>query len=139
MSCSTTSSPPSLSPRKRAGLSGAGRARAKSRSTHRLRGQKGGAHPPGLTIVDGDTVDVRLEGPTVRVRSVGVNTPETWPTNGGEPFGQEAEEANRRVVTGKTVRPALDVEQYDQYRRLLAPIDAGDMMIIAEPVRLGYA
>jgi micrococcal nuclease len=95
---------------------------------------------PVLTIVDGDTIDVRLEGRTVRVRYIGVNTPETkHPKKGVEPFGKEAAEANRRLVEGKTVRLELDVEKYDRYRRLLAYVYVDDTMINAELVRQGYA
>jgi micrococcal nuclease len=53
---------------------------------------------PVLKIVDGDTIDVRLEGRTIPLRYIGVNTPETsHPTTGVEPFGKEAKEANRRL------------------------------------------
>jgi micrococcal nuclease len=93
-----------------------------------------------LTVVDGDTIDVRLEGRTVRVRYIGINTPETkHPKKGVEPFGKEAKEANRRLVNGKTVRLELDVEKWDRYRRLLAYVYVGDTMINAELVRQGYA
>jgi micrococcal nuclease len=92
-----------------------------------------------LKIVDGDTIDVRLEGCTVRVRSIGVNTPETsHPMKGVEPFGKEAKEATRRLVEGQTVRLERDVEQYDRYGLLLAYVDVGDTMVNAEWVRQGY-
>jgi endonuclease YncB( thermonuclease family) len=49
---------------------------------------------PVLTIVDGDIIDVRLDERKVRVRYIGINTPETsHPTKGVEPFGKEAKEA----------------------------------------------
>jgi micrococcal nuclease len=99
-----------------------------------------GLTAPVLTIVDGDTIDVQLEGRTVRVRYIGVNTPGTkHPRKGIEPFGKEAKEANRHLVEGKTVRLALDVEKWDRYRRLLAYVYVGETMIDAELVRLGYA
>jgi micrococcal nuclease len=92
-----------------------------------------------LKIVDGDTIDVRLEGCTVRVRSIGVNTPETsHPIKGVEPFVKEAKEATRRLVEGQTVRLERDVEQYDRYGRLLAYVYVGDMMVNAELVRQGH-
>jgi micrococcal nuclease len=92
-----------------------------------------------LKIVDGDTIDVRLEGCTVRVRSIGVNTPETsHPIKGVEPFIKEAKEATRRLVEGQTVRLERDVEQYDRYGRLLAYVYVGDTMVNAELVRQGY-
>ena len=40
---------------------------------------------------------------------------------------------------GKTVRLELDVRERDRYRRLLAYVYVGDVMVNAELVRLGYA
>jgi endonuclease YncB( thermonuclease family) len=55
-----------------------------------------------LKIVDGDTIDVWLEGCTVRVRSIGVNTPEmSHPIKGAEPFGKEAKKGTRRMVESR--------------------------------------
>jgi micrococcal nuclease len=95
---------------------------------------------PVVSVVDGDTIDVQLDGRTVRVRYVGVNTPETkHPDKGVEPFGPEADAANRRLVAGKTVRLELDVQPRDRYQRLLAYVYVGDLMVNAELVRQGYA
>jgi micrococcal nuclease len=91
-------------------------------------------------VVDGDTIDVELNGRTVRVRYIGVNTPETThPTKGQEPCGPEAAEANRTLVEGQTVRLELDVQQRDRYQRLLAYVYVSDVMVNAELVRQGYA
>ncbi len=55
------------------------------------------------------------------VRYVGVDTPETHhPMKGVERAGNEASEANRKLVDGKTVRLEFDVQKQDRYRRLLA-------------------
>jgi micrococcal nuclease len=95
---------------------------------------------PVVSVVDGDTIDVRLDGRTVRVRYLGINTPETkHPEKGVEPFGPEADAANRRLVEGKTVRLELDVQPWDRYQRLLAYVYVGDLMVNAELVRQGYA
>jgi micrococcal nuclease len=91
---------------------------------------------PVLNIVDGDTIDVRLDGRAIRVGSISVNTSETaHAAKGVEPLGQEAGEANRRWVEGKTVRRELDGEKYDQYRRRLASVSVGETMVTAELVR----
>jgi micrococcal nuclease len=93
-----------------------------------------------VTVVDGDTIDVDLNGRTVRVHYIGVTTPETTPpTNGQEPCGPDAAEANRMLVEGQTVRLELDVHQRDRDQRLLAYVYVGDIMINAELVRQGYA
>ena len=94
----------------------------------------------GGQVVDGDTIDVELNGRTVRVHYIGVTTPETThPTNGQEPCGPEAAEANRTLVEGQAVRLELDVQQRDRAQRLLAYVYVGDVMINAELVRQGYA
>ena len=95
---------------------------------------------PVVSVVDGDTIDVQLDGRTVRVRYLGIHTPETkHPEKGVEPFGPEAEAANRRLVEGKTVRLELDVQPRDRYQRLLAYVYVGDLMVNAELVHQGYA
>jgi micrococcal nuclease len=72
---------------------------------------------------------VPLDGRTVRMRYLGINTPETkHPEKGVEPFGPEADAVNRRLVAGKTVRLELDVELWDRYQRLLAYIYVGDLI-----------
>jgi micrococcal nuclease len=95
---------------------------------------------PVVQIVDRDTIDVQLDGRRVRVRYIGINTPETkHPRKGVEPFGKEASAANRRLVEGQTVRLELDVQPWDRYQRLLAYVYVGDVMVNAELVRLGFA
>jgi micrococcal nuclease len=95
---------------------------------------------PVVHVVDDDTIDVQLDGRRVRVRYIGMNTPETkHPEKGVEPFGPEAAEANRRLVEGQTVRLELDVQPWDRYQRLLAYVYVGATMINAELVRQGYA
>jgi micrococcal nuclease len=91
-------------------------------------------------VVDGDTIAVLLDGHAVKVRYIGMDTPETrHPIRGEEPGGREAAAVNRRLVLGKTVRLELDVREWDRYRRLLAYVYVGDVMINAELVRLGCA
>jgi micrococcal nuclease len=93
-----------------------------------------------LQVVDGDTIDVQLDGHRVRVRYLGINTPETKHAEKGvEPFGPEADAANRRLVEGHTVRLELDVQPWDRDQRLLAYVYVGDLMVNAELVRQGYA
>jgi micrococcal nuclease len=91
-------------------------------------------------IVDGDTIDVELQGRREWVRYIGIDTPETkHPTRGIEPYGPEATEANRRLVQGQMVRLEFDVQPRGQYGRLLAYVFVGEVMVNAELVRQGYA
>ena len=82
-------------------------------------------------VIDGDTIEV-LGGE--RVRYIGIDTPET-----GEYFAAEATEKNRELVEGKRVRLESDVEDRDEYGRLLRYVWLDDIMVNAELVRLGCA
>ena len=54
------------------------------------------------SVIDGDTIDVLMDGLTYRVRHIGIDTPETvHPTRGVEPCGKEASERNRPLMEGK--------------------------------------
>ena len=82
-------------------------------------------------VIDGDTLEI--EG-GYRVRYIGIDTPEK-----GEPYYWEALEANRSLVEGKRIRLEEDVEDRDEYGRLLRYIWVNDTMVNAELVRLGCA
>ncbi len=75
-----------------------------------------------VRVIDGDTIQVCcVFGDRVKVRYIGVDTPETHhPMKGIERYGKEASEANRKLVDGKTVRLEFDVQQLDRYGRTLA-------------------
>jgi len=93
-----------------------------------------------VRIVDGDTIDVQLADRVEKIRYIGVNAPEVHhPIRGEESGGREAAEVNRRLVAARHVRLELDVRTRDRYGRLLAYVWAGDTMVNAELVRLGYA
>jgi micrococcal nuclease len=91
-------------------------------------------------VVDGDTIHVQCGARVEKVRYIGMDAPEIHhPIWGAEPGGREAAALNRRLVGGRHVRLELDVRARDQYGRLLAYVWAGDLMVNAELVRLGYA
>lgn len=92
-------------------------------------------------VIDGDTVVVRLDGGDERLRYIGINTPETHhPTVPEQPYGREATEANRRLVTDAQVWLQFDVQQRDDYGRLLAYVYLTDGTFVnAALVESGYA
>ncbi len=72
-------------------------------------------------VVDGDTIQVRIDGRSERVRYIGVDTPESVkPGARVQCFGKAAAAENRRLVEGRTVRLSYDAEARDRYGRLLA-------------------
>lgn len=85
-------------------------------------------------IVDGDTIEVEIDGVGYRVRYVGVNTPER-----DEDCYNQATAANRALVSGQTVRLVQDESFTDQYGRLLRYVYVGDTFVNAELVRAGWA
>ncbi len=95
-----------------------------------------------VRVVDGDTIQVCcIVWKREKVRYIGINTPETkHPTKGVEYYGQEAAEANRKLVDGKTVRLEFDVQEQDRYGRLLAYVYLEEGTFVnAWLVQHGYA
>ena len=90
-----------------------------------------------INVVDGDTIDVLIDGLEYRVRYILVDTPETF--GEVEPFGPEASATNRALVDGKRVRLEKDVSEKDRFGRLLRYVYVDDLMINEELLRLGLA
>jgi micrococcal nuclease len=90
-----------------------------------------------VRVVDGDTI---LFVPDMRVRLIGVNTPESVkPESPVEPWGPEASQFTREFLAGGTAQLEFDRERYDQYGRFLAYVWVGDRMLNEELLRAGLA
>jgi micrococcal nuclease len=108
-------------------------------------GGKGAAPQGSITarvvdVVDGDTIEVSIDGRVDDVRYIGVDTPET--VKPGEPvecFGPEASEFNHELVEGRVVKLEFDRELRDVYDRLLAYVFVGDTFVNEELIRGGFA
>ena len=93
-----------------------------------------------LRAVDGDTIEVRLDGEREDVRYIGVDTPETVkPGTPVQCFGPRAHRFNARLVTHRRVRLVFGVERRDVYGRLLAYVYRGNRFVNAELARRGLA
>jgi micrococcal nuclease len=93
-----------------------------------------------LRAVDGDTIEVRLDGHREDVRYIGVDTPETVkPGTPVQCFGPQAHRFNARLVGRRRVRLVFGVERRDVYGRLLAYVYLGDRFVNAELARRGLA
>lgn len=116
-----------------------------SRSESATPGQRATARV--IRVVDGDTILVRQtstdgdeRGASVRVRYIGVDTPESVkPDSPVECFGKEAASANRRLVEGRTVELVSDRERYDKYGRTLAFVYVNGNFVNAELIKNGFA
>jgi micrococcal nuclease len=93
-----------------------------------------------LRAVDGDTIEVLLDGQREDVRYIGIDTPETVkPGTPVQCFGPRAHRFNARLVTHERVRLVFGVERRDVYDRLLAYVYLGDRFVNAELARRGFA
>lgn len=93
-----------------------------------------------VRAVDGDTIDVEINGKIERVRYVGIDTPETVdPRKVVQCFGVEASKKNKEFTEGKMVRLEKDITDRDKYNRLLRYVWLGDTLINQELVAQGFA
>ena len=88
-----------------------------------------------LSVHDGDTITVQLEDRKENVRLIGIDAPELHQA----PWGKVSREALKAIVEGKQVRLETDVTVRDQYKRLLAYVYVGEMLVNLELVRQGQA
>ncbi len=82
-----------------------------------------------VKVIDGDTVQVLLNGQTQTLRLIGINTPETVdPRKPVECFGREASNKAKEILDGKIVYLEFDPSQgtYDKYNRRLSYIFLAD-------------
>ncbi len=96
-----------------------------------------------VKVIDGDTVDVRVGDQVVRVRLIGIDTPETVdPRTPVQCFGREASAKAHELLDGQTVTLAADPSQddRDRYDRLLRYVWLADGRLFnQEMVAQGYA
>jgi micrococcal nuclease len=75
-----------------------------------------------VKVVDGDTIDINMNGTTERLRLIGMDTPETLdPRKPVQCFGREASNKAKQILAGVKVRVEADPTQSnrDKYDRLL--------------------
>ncbi len=98
---------------------------------------------PLIRVIDGDTIDVFEGGEVVRVRLIGVDTPEVVdPRKPVQCFGEEASAKTREILALGVVRLVSDSTQgvYDKYQRRLAYVFTPDGTHLNHAlIREGYA
>lgn len=95
-----------------------------------------------ISVVDGDTIKVQLDNEEVTVRYLLIDTPETKkPGESVQPFGQEANDYNRELLSRGQIYLEFDPleSQTDRYGRLLAYVWVDDTLVQSELVRAGLA
>lgn len=96
-----------------------------------------------VKVVDGDTIDILVNGKKERMRIIGINSPETVdPRRPVECFGKEASDYAKKLLLSKTVKLKSDPTQADKdkYGRLLRYIylpDGTDFGLVM--IQEGYA
>lgn len=96
-------------------------------------------------VVDGDTIEVDINGQFKKIRLIGINTPETIdPRRPVQCFGAEASHETKRLLEGKSVRLEKDVSETDKYGRLLRfvylPLETNQWLLVNDYlVREGFA
>lgn len=85
-------------------------------------------------VIDGDTIRIKYNGSSEKVRLLLVDTPETnHETLGEQPYGPEAKEFTKQLLAGqKTVHLEFDVSYRDKYKRLLAYVYTTDGISVQE-------
>lgn len=95
-----------------------------------------------VQAVDGDTLDIRINGHSDTVRLIGVDTPETHdPRKAVQCFGKAAAIHTKTLAEGKTVRLEADSQDSnrDKYHRLLRYVYLPDgTMLNSELIQDGY-
>ena len=101
---------------------------------------------PVERAVDGDTIIVQDDGQRVRVRLIGIDTPEVFDKSGSgerltkpEPFGEDASAFTSEFIAGGEVRLQFGRRRVDRYDRLLAYVFVADKMLNEELARAGLA
>lgn len=87
-----------------------------------------------IRVIDGDTMQVAINGTVSIVRLLGVNAPEH-----GQAGFHAATETLRKLAEGKTVALERDRTDKDKYNRLLRYVWVGEKFINRELVRSGKA
>jgi len=88
-----------------------------------------------LEVIDGDTFWALVSGSGKEsVRLIGIDAPES-----GEPFSDEARLELAQLLSDATPQLETDVEERDQYGRLLAYVWVGELFVNAELLRRGVA
>lgn len=93
--------------------------------------------------IDGDTASFNLDGEVIKVRFLGIDTPETkHPSKGEEPYGKEASEYTcKRLKNAKKIEIEYEsnLARYDDYDRSLVWVYVDGTLLQEKLIEKGYA
>lgn len=106
-----------------------------------VEGESGFPQYDVVRVVDGDTIVINYDGTDEKLRLIGVDTPESVhpdKTKNTE-FGDTVSTYSKKKLDGKKVGVEFDVQERDQYGRLLAYVYVGKTMYNKSLLKKGYA
>ncbi|MCT1608045.1 thermonuclease family protein [Nesterenkonia massiliensis] len=105
-----------------------------------LRDYTDGQSAEVVSIVDGDTLVVDIDGTQERVRLLNIDTPESvHPHQPVECLGPESTQRMQELVSpGEELRLEFDEDLRDRYERLLAAVYVEDLFINEQMAREGF-
>lgn len=95
-----------------------------------------------IKVIDGDTIEVFIDGKIEKVRMIGINTPETVdPRRPVQCYGKEASNKLKELLHDKVIRLESDETQdsYDKYNRALRYVFLNEENINKKMVSEGFA
>ena len=94
-----------------------------------------------VRVVDGDTIKVDFNGVEESVRLIGIDCPESVHPDGSRNTleGKIASDYTKSMLENKEVTLEFDIQERDQYGRLLAYVYLGNIMFNKTLIEEGYA
>ncbi len=95
-----------------------------------------------VSVLDGDTFEVKIGKSIWKVRLLGVDTPETVdPTKPVQCFGKEASDKTKELLLNHSVKLSSDPTQdpLDKFNRLLAYVYVDEIFVNKYLIQNGYA
>ena len=94
-------------------------------------------------VVDGDTINVSLNGEDQRVRLIGIDSPESKKSSDfkvDEPYYQDSKDFIKSKLKNKDIKLLVSAtDQYDNYDRLLAAIIIDDQLLNIDSISNGWS
>ena len=113
----------------------------KSNETEPATEETASALYPVTRVIDGDTIEVEIDGTAEKVRLIGIDTPESVHPDQDRnvPYGSIASEFTKEQLSGKSVGLEFEVQERDKYGRLLAYVYLGGKMFNETLLEQGHA